>query len=100
MFLGLGNAKSDDPRVIYLENAFLAKEENLSRLGIKVGILGLPRTDFDVLLIPNAGEEDQAITEDAVKEKEDVSQWYEMINEKFMNALRDLHETFLPSLKF
>ena len=57
---------------MYLENALVAKEEDLPRLGIKVGILGLPRTDFDLLLIPQASEDDQIIIDDAPVEKVEV----------------------------
>lgn len=30
-------------------------------MGIKLGILGLPRADYDLLLLPQAAEEDQAL---------------------------------------
>ncbi|XP_058809149.1 protein phosphatase 1 regulatory subunit 36-like [Phymastichus coffea] len=79
LLLGLTNAKSSDPRIIYLENAFLAKEEDLPRLGIKVGILGLPRTDFDVILIPRASEDDQVIVDDADTEKIEGADDYETL---------------------
>ncbi|XP_015591213.1 uncharacterized protein LOC107265857 [Cephus cinctus] len=60
--MGLGTVKlnTQDPRVIYLHNALLAKEESLTELGIKVGILGHPRSDYDIMLTPL--EEEQPIT--------------------------------------
>ncbi|XP_023245533.1 uncharacterized protein LOC106647269 [Copidosoma floridanum] len=61
--LSIGNGR--DPRVVYLENALLAREQDLPRLGIKLGILGMPRSDFDVMLIPQASEEDHVVVDEA-----------------------------------
>lgn len=44
--------ESQDPRIIYLKNSMLAKEELLQDLGINVGILGHPRSNYDVILQP------------------------------------------------
>lgn len=41
-----------DPKIAYLKNALLIEEELLSRLGIKIGILGRNRSDYDIMLMP------------------------------------------------
>lgn len=40
-----------DPKIAYLKNALLIEEEILSRLGIKIGILGHNRADYDIMLM-------------------------------------------------
>lgn len=40
-----------DPKIAYLKNALLIEEEMLSRLGIKIGILGHNRSDYDIMLM-------------------------------------------------
>jgi hypothetical protein len=45
----------------------------LPRLGIKVGILGLRRLDFDLILTPMTSEHDQAVIEDVPVEEDEVS---------------------------
>ncbi|XP_011496190.1 PREDICTED: uncharacterized protein LOC105360880 [Ceratosolen solmsi marchali] len=78
--IGLTNVKSPDPRIIYFENALLANEENLSRLGVKIGILGLPRMDFDLMLIPLINEDKQvAIEETPIEEDEEVDEYVSLI---------------------
>lgn len=42
----------EDPKIVYLKNALLIEEEMLSQLGIKVGILGHNRSDYDIMLMP------------------------------------------------
>lgn len=51
------NITTKDPRIIYIQNALLAKEEILPELGIKIGILGQLRSDYDVMLTPCEGGE-------------------------------------------
>lgn len=46
-----------DPKIIYLRNALLVDEEMLPGLGIRVGVLGHNRSDYDIMLMPC---EDQA----------------------------------------
>lgn len=46
-----------DPKIAYLKNALLIEEEMLSQLGIRVGILGHNRSDYDIMLMPNEVEE-------------------------------------------
>ncbi|KAK0182110.1 hypothetical protein PV327_000279 [Microctonus hyperodae] len=50
--LGSINFKSKDPQINYLKNALLIEEEKLSELGITVGILGHPRANYDITLVP------------------------------------------------
>ncbi|EFN84759.1 uncharacterized protein LOC105182942 isoform X2 [Harpegnathos saltator] len=50
--LGVVDIAVQDPKIIYLRNAILAEEETLSELGIKVGILGHNRSDYDTMLMP------------------------------------------------
>lgn len=45
-----------DPKIAYLKNALLIEEEMLSRLGIKIGILGHNRSDYDIMLMPTEEE--------------------------------------------
>ncbi|XP_003426916.2 protein phosphatase 1 regulatory subunit 36-like [Nasonia vitripennis] len=74
------NDESRDPQITYLQNALLAREEDLPRLGIKVGILGFPRTDFDILLIPQTSEDDlQAMLDDAPVEDVEKADDYETL---------------------
>lgn len=40
-----------DPRIAYLHNALLIEEEMLPKLGIKIGILGQERSNYDLMLI-------------------------------------------------
>ncbi|KAK0083829.1 hypothetical protein PV325_008149 [Microctonus aethiopoides] len=49
--LGNINFKSKDPRINYLKNALLIEEEKLPELGIKLGILGHPRVNYDITLV-------------------------------------------------
>ncbi|KAL7301288.1 hypothetical protein TKK_0006027 [Trichogramma kaykai] len=86
--LGLTSEKSQDPRVVYLENAILANEAELAALDIKVGILGMPRADFDLLLIPVAGDDDQQQT---TVQKDDDDQSIAQ------NEGADDYETLLPA---
>ncbi|XP_071868506.1 uncharacterized protein isoform X2 [Bombus fervidus] len=43
---------SNDERILYLKYALVAEEDKLHKLGIKVGILGENRTNYDILLMP------------------------------------------------
>ena len=43
---------SNDECILYLKYALVAKEDKLHELGIKVGILGENRTNYDILLMP------------------------------------------------
>jgi hypothetical protein len=51
----------EDPKIIYLENALLIREDLLPQLGIKVGILGHNRSDYDVVLSPYEAEETEEL---------------------------------------
>uniref|UniRef100_A0A0C9QVB3 PPP1R36_1 protein n=1 Tax=Fopius arisanus TaxID=64838 RepID=A0A0C9QVB3_9HYME len=64
--LGLIAFQSRDPRVNYLENALLADEEDFLDLGIKMGILGHSREDYDIMLVPL---EDEKIVEEEEEDK-------------------------------
>ncbi|XP_051159509.1 uncharacterized protein LOC127280515 isoform X2 [Leptopilina boulardi] len=64
--LALDSLTSKDPRVIFFQNALHLEEDKLGELGIKVGILGMPRSNFDHLLLP--------ISEPIKNEDEDLSQ--------------------------
>lgn len=55
--LGVVDIDIDHPKIAYLRNALLADEEMLSKLGIKVGILGHSRSDYDIMLMPYKAEE-------------------------------------------
>ncbi|XP_033217112.1 protein phosphatase 1 regulatory subunit 36-like isoform X2 [Belonocnema kinseyi] len=50
--LALDVLNSKDPRINYLQNALLLHEEKLTEFGIEVGILGMPRSNFDIFLLP------------------------------------------------
>lgn len=43
---------SKDPQIIFFQNALYFEEDKFAELGIKVGILGMPRSNFDHLLLP------------------------------------------------
>ncbi|KAJ8670134.1 hypothetical protein QAD02_001393 [Eretmocerus hayati] len=83
--IGLRDTDSEDPRIAYLENALLANEEDLPKLGIKLGILGLPRADFDILLIPQSSEDEQTKDE---------------LNSSHEDEEADDYETLLPPSAF
>ncbi|CAL1675201.1 unnamed protein product [Lasius platythorax] len=55
--LGIVDIDVRDPKIAYLKNALLIEEEMLSQLGIRVGILGHNRSDYDIMLMPNEVEE-------------------------------------------
>ncbi|CAD1473658.1 unnamed protein product, partial [Heterotrigona itama] len=42
----------NDKRILYLQYALVIEEDKLHELGIKVGILGENRTNYDILLMP------------------------------------------------
>ncbi|XP_014479726.1 PREDICTED: uncharacterized protein LOC106747011 [Dinoponera quadriceps] len=50
--LGVVDIAVEDPKIVYLRNALLADEEALPGLGVKVGILGHDRSDYDIMLMP------------------------------------------------
>lgn len=50
---------SKDPRIVYLQTALLADEDKLAESGVKVGILGLSREDFDAMLVPMSEGDEQ-----------------------------------------
>lgn len=52
------------PTLVYLKNALHVEEERLSKLGIKAGILGHNRSDYDIMLIPVEPEESKEVTVD------------------------------------
>lgn len=41
-----------DERLEYLEAAYSAPEELLLALGVAVGLLGMPRDEYDAILLP------------------------------------------------
>lgn len=47
----------DDPKISYLNDVLLLDEELLPELGIRVGILGHSRSDYDIMLAPAETEE-------------------------------------------
>jgi len=53
----------DDPKIVYLEDALLIQEDMLPQLGIKVGILGHNRSDYDIVLSPYETEETEEMEE-------------------------------------
>ncbi|XP_032680469.1 uncharacterized protein LOC116848451 isoform X2 [Odontomachus brunneus] len=55
--LGVVDFVVQEPKIIYLRNALLIDEEMLPGLGVRVGILGHNRSDYDIMLMPC---EDQA----------------------------------------
>ncbi|XP_076667023.1 uncharacterized protein LOC143368324 isoform X3 [Andrena cerasifolii] len=58
--LGIGDDCNDE-RIVFLQNALLAREDELQRLGIKIGILGQNKADFDLLLMPQEEEQTDEI---------------------------------------
>ncbi|KAF7990894.1 hypothetical protein HCN44_000699 [Aphidius gifuensis] len=50
--LGIIDAEFKDPRIVYLKNCLLAKEESLQSMNINIGILGHPRSNYDIMLCP------------------------------------------------
>lgn len=50
-----------DPRITYLKNALLIEEDKLSQLGIRVGILGHNRSNYDIMLMPSETKEPESI---------------------------------------
>ncbi|XP_029174146.1 uncharacterized protein LOC114942853 [Nylanderia fulva] len=59
--LGIVDIDMHDPKIVYLKNALLIEEEMLSQLGIRVGILGYNRSDYDIMLMPNEVEEEPTV---------------------------------------
>lgn len=50
-----------DPKIAYLKSALLTEEEKLPQLGIRVGILGHNRSNYDIMLMPSETEELESI---------------------------------------
>ncbi|XP_015116149.1 protein phosphatase 1 regulatory subunit 36 [Diachasma alloeum] len=65
--LGLIAFESRDPRINYLKNALVADEENFLDLGIKMGILGHSREDYDIMLT--------SLEDEKVVEEEEDDKW-------------------------
>ena len=61
--------RSKDPRINYLENALLGPEETFHENGIRIGILGQPRSEYDIMFMPADSEDSTEETEDD-KEKD------------------------------
>ncbi|XP_011647801.1 uncharacterized protein LOC105433972 [Pogonomyrmex barbatus] len=57
LLLGMIDIDLHHPKIAYLKNVLLVEEEMLSQLGIKVGILGRNRSEFDIMLMPYEPEE-------------------------------------------
>lgn len=55
--LGIVDLDMDDPKISYLNDVLLLDEELLPELGIRVGILGHSRSDYDIMLAPAETEE-------------------------------------------
>ncbi|XP_043273296.1 uncharacterized protein [Venturia canescens] len=92
--LSLGIIKSADPRIIYLENALLAPEEKLAELGIKVGILGRSRDDFDIMLVSSDSEES---IEEAEDEKDKWEKRKSSLTERILRSMQpDRSGTKMP----
>ncbi|XP_034938439.1 protein phosphatase 1 regulatory subunit 36-like [Chelonus insularis] len=76
--LELPDFKSKDPRINYLKNALLADEDELEQLGIKVGILGEPRINYDITLvhitIKKASEEEEEVDKIVERRRRSVSE--------------------------
>ncbi|XP_031333343.1 uncharacterized protein LOC116163513 isoform X1 [Photinus pyralis] len=51
LMIGVKQYEPTDERLEYLEVAFTAPEELLVKEGVTVGLLGLPRSDYDAMLI-------------------------------------------------
>ncbi|XP_076234535.1 protein phosphatase 1 regulatory subunit 36 isoform X2 [Calliopsis andreniformis] len=49
--LGIGD-DTNDARIVFLQNALLIEEDKLLQLGIRIGILGKSRDDYDIMLMP------------------------------------------------
>ncbi|XP_047369187.1 uncharacterized protein LOC124956875 isoform X2 [Vespa velutina] len=49
--IGMIDVDTCDPRIAYLHNALLIEEEMLPKLGIKIGILGQERSNYDLMLM-------------------------------------------------
>lgn len=64
--IGNINFKSKDPRINYLKNSLLIEEEKLSELGIKLGILGHPRVNYDITLV--SIEDQKILTREIITE--------------------------------
>ncbi|XP_067205540.1 protein phosphatase 1 regulatory subunit 36-like isoform X2 [Linepithema humile] len=59
--LGIVEIDARDPKIAYLKNALLIEEDKLSQLGIRVGILGHNRSNYDIMLKPSETEESELI---------------------------------------
>ncbi|XP_012256434.2 uncharacterized protein LOC105686327 [Athalia rosae] len=87
--IGIPNFETNDPRIKYLEKALLADEEKLQEVGIKIGILGQPRTDYDLMLMRRSSEEDNSDEQTGVDiEKE---RWEKRDSEGIQRKIQ-LHE--------
>lgn len=75
----MSKEKSKDPRIQYLDNAISAKEKDLRALGVKVGILGELRTDFDILLVRSGSEDDDQYGRNFRKKDEASTYFYNII---------------------
>ncbi|XP_017891799.1 uncharacterized protein LOC108632015 [Ceratina calcarata] len=57
--LGIDATPDDDERIHYLQYALVAEEDKLEEFGVKVGILGENRANYDLMLMPIEEKEEQ-----------------------------------------
>ncbi|XP_039304744.1 uncharacterized protein LOC105205610 isoform X2 [Solenopsis invicta] len=78
--LGVVDIDVHHPKIAYLRNALLVDEELLSQLGLKIGILGHNRSDYDIMLMPYEPEEKPA-------EPTEIEKWLETRRSIFIPKL-------------
>ncbi|OAD60420.1 Protein phosphatase 1 regulatory subunit 36 [Eufriesea mexicana] len=59
---------SNDKRILYLQHALVVEEDKLHELGIKIGILGENKANYDIILMP-IEERDEKLDKTQLSEK-------------------------------
>nr|XP_032512115.1 protein phosphatase 1 regulatory subunit 36-like [Danaus plexippus plexippus] len=92
MGLGVIKCQQLNPRILYMLQAVAGPEENLSELGIVLGIIGMPRNVFDTMLrpIPTGG--------DTSKSRASVSTQSYGSNKSAVSASSRKSQLFMPTL--
>ncbi|XP_020285660.1 protein phosphatase 1 regulatory subunit 36-like isoform X2 [Pseudomyrmex gracilis] len=95
--LGVTDIEVYHPTLVYLKNALHIEEERLSKLGIKAGILGHNRSDYDIMLMPVEPEEPKEVTVDK-KVEEPLLRRFSM-DIAVMKQVRDVKRLTIPDIE-
>jgi len=58
---GVAEIDMRDAKIVHLKNALLVEEDKLPQLGIRVGILGHDRSNYDIMLMSSETKEPESV---------------------------------------